>query len=153
MVDALGNSTSGPVVLGPNTCMDLQADASFEFVEIRARSLAEHRAWLQSLDETRRRDALIPSSSGGGARTELEISLTASQSYALLQSLAIQKASLFSTLLEHWVSLSGETLDSGAGLQVTVSPLAPPIQVQPRWVRGSSFTTGGASAGRSCVTS
>jgi hypothetical protein len=132
MVDALGNSTAGPVVLGPNTCMDLPADASFEFVEIRARSLAEHRAWLEILDETMRRDALIPSSSGGAARTELEISLTASQSYALLQSLAIQKASLFSTLLEHWVSLTGETLDPGAGLQVSVSPLAPPIQAQPK---------------------
>ncbi|MEI7666575.1 MAG: DUF4055 domain-containing protein [Synechococcaceae cyanobacterium ELA263] len=132
MVDALGNSTAGPVVLGPNTCMDLPVDASFEFVEIRARSLAEHRAWLQNLDETMRRDALIPSSSGGAARTELEISLTASQSYALLQSLAIQKASLFSTLLEHWVSLTGETLDPGAGLQVSVSPLAPPIQAQPK---------------------
>jgi hypothetical protein len=132
MVDALGNSTAGPVVLGPNTCMDLPADASFEFVEIRARSLAEHRAWLQILDETMRRDALIPSSSGGAARTELEISLTASQSYALLQSMAIQKASLFSSLLEHWCRLSGETLELGAGLQVSVSPLAPPIQAQPK---------------------
>ena len=132
MVDALGNSTAGPVVLGPNTCMDLPADASFEFVEIRARSLAEHRAWLQILDDTMRRDALIPSSSGGAARTELEISLTASQSYALLQSMAIQKASLFSSLLEHWCRLSGETLEPGAGLQVSVSPLAPPIQAQPK---------------------
>jgi hypothetical protein len=133
MVDALGNSTAGPVVLGPNTCMDLPTDASFEFVEIRARSLAEHRAWLQILDETMRRDALIPSSTGGGAaRTELEISLTASQSYALLQSMAIQKASLFSSLLEHWCRLSGETLEPGAGLQVSVSPLAPPIQAQPK---------------------
>jgi hypothetical protein len=132
MVDALRNNTAGPVVLGPNTCMDLPADASFEFVEIRARSLAEHRAWLQSLDETMRRDALIPSSSGGAARTELKISLTASQSDAQLQSLAIQKASLFSTLLEDWVSLTGETLDPGAGLQVSVSPLAPPIQAQPK---------------------
>ena len=40
MVDAMGHSNAGPVVLGPNTCMDLPADASFEFVETRARSLA-----------------------------------------------------------------------------------------------------------------
>ena len=60
MVDALGQTQAGPVVLGPNICMDLPADASFEFVEIRARSLAEHRAWLQILDDTMRRDALIP---------------------------------------------------------------------------------------------
>ncbi len=132
MVDAMGNSQAGPVVLGPNTCMDLPADASFEFVEIRARSLAEHRAWLQILDDTMRRDALIPSQNRGAARTEMEISLTASQSYALLQAMAIQKASLFSTLLQHWCALTGEPLDPGAGLQVTVSPLTPPIQPQPQ---------------------
>jgi hypothetical protein len=132
MVDAMGNSQAGPVVLGPNTCMDLPADASFEFVEIRARSLAEHRAWLQILDDTMRRDALIPSQNRGAARTEMEISLTASQSYALLQAMAIQKASLFSTLLQHWCALTGEVLTPGAGLQVTVSPLTPPIQPQPQ---------------------
>ena len=132
MVDAIGNSQAGPVVLGPNTCMDLPADASFEFVEIRARSLAEHRAWLQILDDTMRRDALIPSQNRGAARTEMEISLTASQSYALLQAMAIQKASLFSTLLQHWCALTGEALTPGAGLQVTVSPLTPPIQPQPQ---------------------
>jgi hypothetical protein len=101
-------------------------------VEIRARSLAEHRAWLQILDDTMRRDALIPSQNRGAARTEMEISLTASQSYALLQAMAIQKASLFSTLLQHWCALTGEPLDPGAGLQVTVSPLTPPIQPQPQ---------------------
>jgi len=132
MVDAMGNSQAGPVVLGPNTCMDLPGDASFEFVEIRARSLAEHRAWLQILDDTMRRDALIPSQNRGAARTEMEISLTASQSYALLQAMAIQKASLFSTLLQHWCALTGEQLTPGAGLQVTVSPLTPPIQPQPQ---------------------
>ena len=133
MVDAMGNSQAGPVVLGPNTCMDLPSDASFEFVEIRAHSLAEHRAWLQILDDTMRRVALIPSQNRGAARTEMEISLTTSQSYALLPAMAIQKASLFSTLLQHWCSaLTGEPLDLGAGLQVTVSPLTPPIQPQPQ---------------------
>jgi hypothetical protein len=62
----------------------------------------------------------------------MEISLTASQSYALLQSMAIQKASLFSSLLSHWCALTGEPLTPGAGLQVTVSPLTPPIQPQPQ---------------------
>ena len=46
--------------------------------------------------------------------------------------MAIQKASLFSSLLEHWCRLSGETLEAGAGLQVSVSPLAPPIQAPPK---------------------
>ena len=39
-------------------------------MEIRARTLAEHRAWLQILDDTMRRDALIPSQNrGAGGRT------------------------------------------------------------------------------------
>jgi hypothetical protein len=46
--------------------------------------------------------------------------------------MAIQKASLFSSLLEHWCRLSGEIHEPGAGLQVSVSPLAPPIQAQPK---------------------
>jgi hypothetical protein len=46
--------------------------------------------------------------------------------------MAIQKASLFSSLLSHWCALTGEPLTPGAGLQVTVSPLTPPIQPQPQ---------------------
>lgn len=64
--------------------------------------------------------------------TEMEISLPASQSYALLQAMAIQKASFFSTLLQHWCALTGEPLDPGAGLQVTVSPLTPLILPRPQ---------------------
>jgi len=37
-----------------------------------------------------------------------------------------------STLLRHWWALTGETLTLGVGLQVTVSPLSPPIQRQPQ---------------------
>jgi hypothetical protein len=122
---------SEPVVLGPNTVMDLPEGASFQFAEVQARSLAEHRAWLQVLDAAMRRDALIPSSSGGVARTATEISLAASQSYALLQSQAIQKASLFSSLLQHWCAITGEPLSPQAALQVSVNPLTPPVAPRP----------------------
>jgi hypothetical protein len=64
----------------PISCKDLPSDASIEFVEIRARSLAEHRAWLQILDDTMRRDALILSQKRGAACTQMVIILTASQS-------------------------------------------------------------------------
>jgi hypothetical protein len=66
--------------------------ASFQFVEIQARSLA------------------------------------ASQAYALLQSQAIQKASMFSSLLAHWCAITGEPLSETACLQLSVSPLTPPVQ-------------------------
>jgi len=124
-------SGSEPVVLGPNTVMDLPEGASFQFAEVQARSLAEHRAWLEVLDAAMRRDALIPSSSGGVARTAMEISLAASQSYALLQSQAIQKASLFSSLLLHWCAITGDSLSRNASLQVSVNPLTPPVAPRP----------------------
>ncbi len=124
---------SEPVVLGPNTVIDLPEGASFQFVEIQARSLAEHRAWLESLDQGMRRDALIPSGAQGAPRTAMEISLAASQAYALLQSQAIQKVSMFSSLLQHWCAITGEAMPSNdaPSLVVEVSPLAPPAKAAP----------------------
>jgi hypothetical protein len=126
------SSASEPVVLGPNSVIDLPEGASFQFVEIQARSLAEHRAWLESLDQGMRRDALIPAAAQGAPRTAMEISMAASQAYALLQSQAIQKASMFSSLLQHWCAITGEPLPKWDGangtapaLTVEISPLAP----------------------------
>ena len=53
-----------------------------------ARLLAKHRAYLQ----------------------QLEISLTAGQSFAVLQSLEGQKSSMLSTLLRQWTRLTGKKL-------------------------------------------
>jgi len=133
VVGPMGSGTSEPVVLGPNSVIDLPDGASFQFVEIQARSLAEHRAWLESLDQGMRRDALIPSGAQGAPRTATEISLAASQAYALLQSQAIQKASMFSSLLLHWCAITGEPvpLQQGPALLVEISPLAPAPKPQP----------------------
>jgi hypothetical protein len=127
------SSASEPVVLGPNSVIDLPEGASFQFVEIQARSLAEHRAWLESLDQGMRRDALIPAAAQGAPRTAMEISMAASQAYALLQSQAIQKASMFSSLLQHWCAITGEPLpvQEGPALTVEISPLAPAPKPQP----------------------
>jgi len=127
------SSASEPVVLGPNSVIDLPEGASFQFVEIQARSLAEHRAWLELLDQGMRRDALIPAAAQGAPRTAMEISMAASQAYALLQSQAIQKASMFSSLLQHWCAITGEPLpvQEGPALTVEISPLAPAPKPQP----------------------
>ena len=127
------SSASEPVVLGPNSVIDLPEGASFQFVEIQARSLAEHRAWLESLDQGMRRDALLPAAAQGAPRTAMEISMAASQAYALLQSQAIQKASMFSSLLQHWCAITGEQLPvpESSALTVEISPLAPAPKPQP----------------------
>ena len=100
-------------------------------MEIEARSLAEHRAYLQQLEEAMRRDALSPALAGGPARTELEVSLAAGQGSAVLQSLAAQKVSLCSSLLRQWSGITGERLCEGAGACLEVTPLAPPQKPQP----------------------
>jgi hypothetical protein len=78
-----------------------------------------------------RRDALVPVPNRGAGRSDTEVSLTAGQAFALLQSLAAQKTSVFSTLLGHWCAQTGETLAAGAGLSLTVTPLTPPPRPQP----------------------
>ncbi len=136
----LAGSNSAEVVLGPNSIIDLPEGASFQFVEIQARSLAEHRAWLELLDQGMRRDALIPSGAQGAPRTATEISMAASQAYALLQSQAIQKASMFSSLLSHWTAITGESSHTigyqvgsttAAAMVVEISPMAPAPKPSP----------------------
>ena len=133
-------AANAEVVLGPNSIIDLPEGASFQFVEIQARSLAEHRAWLELLDQGMRRDALIPSGAQGAPRTATEISMAASQAYALLQSQAIQKASMFSSLLSHWTSITGESSQTigyqmgsatAAAMVVEISPMAPAPKPSP----------------------
>ena len=114
------------LVLSTSSFMDLPEGAKFQWVEIEARSLAEHRAYLQQLEEAMRRDALIPAGGHGPARTELEISLTAGQSFAVLQSLAGQKSSMLSTLLRQWTRLTGEKLSDTPACSVEICPLVPP---------------------------
>ena len=134
------SANTAEVVLGPNSIIDLPEGASFQFVEIQARSLAEHRAWLELLDQGMRRDALIPSGAVGAPRTATEISMAASQAYALLQSQAIQKASMFSSLLSHWASITGESSQTigyqvgsatAAAMVVEISPMAPAPKPSP----------------------
>ncbi|NDD70212.1 MAG: response regulator, partial [Synechococcaceae bacterium WB9_4xC_028] len=88
---------------------------------------------LELLDQAMRRDALIPAATQGAPRTATEISMAASQAYALLQSQAIQKASMFSSLLQHWCAITGEPLpvQEGPALLVEISPLAPSPKPQP----------------------
>ncbi|WP_233130158.1 DUF4055 domain-containing protein [Synechococcus sp. 1G10] len=119
------------LVLSTSTFMDLPEGADFNWKEIRARSLAEHRAYLAFLDETMRRDALVPTQNRGPGKSEQEVSLTAGQAYALLQSLATQKTSVFSTLLEHWCRATGDVLQQGAGVSLIVTPLTPPPRPLP----------------------
>ena len=111
--------------------MDLPEGVTFRWAEIAGGSLAEHRAYLQQLEEGMRRDALIPSGGGGPARTELEVSLSAGQSFSVLQSLAQQKLSMLSTLLLQWTRLTGEKLADGPVAELEVTPLVPPRRPVP----------------------
>ncbi len=120
-----------PLVLSTNSFLDLPDGADFNWKEIRARSLAEHRAHLLHLEDTMRRDALVPTENRGPGRSESEVSLTAGQAFALLQSMAARKTSVFSLLLEHWCALTGEPHNRESGVALTVSPLTPPPRPLP----------------------
>jgi hypothetical protein len=119
------------LVLSTNSFLDLPDGADFNWKEIRARSLAEHRAYLLHLEDTMRRDALVPTENRGPGRSQSEISLTAGQAFALLQSLATRKTSVFSLLLEHWWAITGERRNPQSGVSLTVSPLTPPPRPLP----------------------
>ncbi len=58
-----------PLVLSSNSFLDLPEGADFNWKEIRARSLAEHRAYRLHLEDTMRRDALVSRENRGPGRS------------------------------------------------------------------------------------
>ena len=58
------------LTLSTSTFMDLPEGADFQWKEIHAQSLPEHRAYLTLLDETMHRDALVPTQNRGAAAAE-----------------------------------------------------------------------------------
>ena len=124
-VCAPGCSTSTAV-------LDLPEGASFQFVEIQARSLAEHRTWVELLDQAMRRDALIPAATQQAPRTATEISMAASH---LCIAAEPGDSEGLDVLLAaaYWCAITGELLpvQEGPALLVEISPLAPSPKPQP----------------------
>ena len=97
-----------PLILGPNTAVDLDAEGGkFEFAEPSGRSLERHQAEIQHLESLMDRSSLN-FLYGADIKTATEASLRASQIASQVASLVRNKAASFNTVMRLWAAYSGE---------------------------------------------
>jgi hypothetical protein len=111
---------TAPLVLGPNTAVDLPAEGGeFNFAEPTGRSIERHQAEITHIESLMDRSGLN-FLYGANIKTATEASLRASQVASQVASLVRNKTSAFNTVMRLWGAYAGEldqlTRESGIAL-------------------------------------
>ena len=122
------NGRPAPLILGPNTAVDLQDNGSFEFAEPTGRSIERHQAEIQHLEELMDRSGLN-FLYGANIKTATEAALRASQISSQVSSLIRNKVSSFVTVMRLWAAYAGElaTLTPESGMAISDALINRPI--------------------------
>jgi hypothetical protein len=122
------NGKTAPLVLGPNTAVDLSDNGDFTFAEPTGRSLERHQAELDHVEKLMDRSGLN-FLYGANIKTATEASLRASQISSQVNALIRNKTSSFGTVMRLWAAYSGElrSLTGESGLSINDSLINRPI--------------------------
>lgn len=118
-----------PLILGPNTAVDLDAEGGkFEFAEPSGRSLERHQAEIQHLESLMDRSGLN-FLYGANIKTATEASLRASQIASQVASLIRNKVASFHVVMRLWAAYSGEleSLTNESGIAINDSLINRPL--------------------------
>lgn len=122
------NGQMPPLVLGPNTAVDLDIQGDFKFAEPTGQSLMQHQNELRHIEELMDR-ASLNFLYGANLKTATEAALRAAQVSAQVSNMVRNKISTFSTLMRLWALFSGETnaITPESGLALNESLINKPI--------------------------
>ena len=122
------NGQMPPLVLGPNTAVDLDIQGDFKFAEPTGQSLMQHQQELRHIEELMDR-ASLNFLYGANLKTATEASLRAAQVSAQVSTMVRNKISTFNTLMRLWALFSGEVaaIGSESGLALNESLINKPI--------------------------
>jgi hypothetical protein len=118
-----------PLILGPNTAVDLPAEGGdFSFSEPTGRSLERHQSEIQHIEELMDRSSLN-FLYGANVKTATEASLRASQIASSVAALVRNKASMFGILMRLWAWYAGEQSDitKESGIAINDSLINKPL--------------------------
>ena len=113
------NGRPAPLVIGPNTAVDLQDNGDFQFAEPTGRSLERHQAEITHVEALMDRSGLN-FLYGANIKTATEASLRASQISSQVSSLIRNKVSTFAGVMRLWAAYACElaafTRESGIAI-------------------------------------
>jgi hypothetical protein len=118
-----------PLVLGPNTAVDLPAEGGdFMFAEPTGKSLERHQQEIKHIEELMDRSSLN-FLYGANVKTATEASLRASQVASSVAALTRNKTSAFNRLMRLWAWYAGEqeSITSESGLAINDSLINKPL--------------------------
>jgi len=117
-----------PLVLGPNSAVDVPTDGSFGFAEPSGKSLERHQAEIKHNEELMDRSSLN-FLYGANVKTATEASLRASQVASSVSSLIRNKTAAFGRLLKLWAVYAGQekSLTAESGIAINDALINKPL--------------------------
>lgn len=119
-----------PLILGPNTAVDLSGDnGDFTFAEPSGKSLERHQQEIKHIEELMDRSSLN-FLYGTNVKTATEASLRASQVSSSVSSLIRNKSAMFGVIIRLWAWYAGEqsSITNESGLAVNDSLVNKPLE-------------------------
>jgi hypothetical protein len=134
---AVGRTPAAPgekqerLVIGPNSCVDLDVGGSFTFAEPSASSLAEQRNQIGQVEALISRQTLgFLYGESSSAKTATQVAAESAQTQSAVQRVSQRKASALQTLLQIWTMYTGEQLSPDAGLLMSSNIFERPMEAQ-----------------------
>ena len=121
---------AAPLVLGPNTAVDLPAEGGdFGFAEPTGMSLQRHQAEIEHVEQLMDRSSLN-FLYGANVKTATEASLRASQVASSVSALVRNKSAMFGILMRLWAWYAGEqsAITQESGLAINDSLMSKPLE-------------------------
>jgi hypothetical protein len=115
-----------PLVLGPNSALDLPTGATFQWAEPSGQSLKAHQEEVAHIERLMR-EASLTFLWGEGERTATEAHLAASQVTSQVQGMIESKTSMFHRVMVAWADYMAESLPEDAALEVRDSMIQRPL--------------------------
>ncbi|ACT65587.1 predicted protein [Cyanophage PSS2] len=120
-----------PMVLGPNSGMDLPENGDFKFAELSGSSLAQHQVEVEHVEALMDRSSLsFMYGSTGNGRTATEAVLQGSQVASQVRTLIENKQAMFGLIMKLWTTYMAEDLSEEAGLDINDNLIARPLEAQ-----------------------
>lgn len=118
-----------PLVIGPNSVIDLEPGGSFSFAEPSCASLGEQRAQIAEVEKLISRQTLgFLYGDPGGNKTATQAGLESAQTESTITRIAQRKSSAMQSLMQIWTLYTGEELEPGAGLSMASSLFERPME-------------------------
>jgi hypothetical protein len=122
---------AAPLVIGPNTVVELEDGGSFTFAEPSAASLSFTQAQITEVEKLIARQTLgFLFGDGGAVKTATQAGMEGAQTESAILRMSRRKRSVAQSLMAIWCEFTGETLAPDAGIDMDETVFEPPLSAQ-----------------------